>query len=118
MPRSIPEWIGKTPDTPPPPRVVLRVFKGHNGICHITGRKIRPGDKWELDHVKRLKDGGENRESNLAPALKIPHQEKTAAENTQQAKEDRLRKKHLGIETKRKPKWPSRKFNGEVNWNR
>ena len=117
MPRSVPEWIGKTPDSKVPPRVKLRVFDRHKGICHISGRKIRAGDKWDLEHVKRLKDGGENREANLAPALIIPHQEKTAAENKQQAKEDRLRKKHLGLQPEKK-KWPARKFNGEVNWNR
>lgn len=109
MSRSVPEWIGKTDDTPIPPRVRLRVFDAHKGICHISNRKIRPGDKWDCDHVKRIKDGGENRESNLAPALKAPHQAKTAAENRDQAKTDRLRKKHLGL-TPEKPKWPSRPF--------
>jgi len=103
--RSVPEWIGKTPDTKVPPRVRLRVFNAHDGICHISDRKIRPGDKWELEHIKRLKDGGENRESNLAPALIDFHQEKTNAENTLQAKEDRIRKKHLGIKSGRS-QWP------------
>ena len=110
MSRSVPEWIGKTPDTKVPPRVRLRVFDKHNGVCHISNRKIMPGDKWELEHIIRLKDGGENRESNLAPALVIPHQEKTAIENAEQAKTDRLRKKHLGIPTKPKYNWPSRPF--------
>ena len=115
MPRQVAEWIGKTPDTPVPPRVMLRVFDRHKGICHISKRKIRAGEKWECDHVIRLKDGGENREMNLAPALVIPHQEKTAEENKQQAKEDRLRKKHLGIAPK-KWNWPRRNFKGEVTF--
>lgn len=115
MARSVPEWIGKTPDTPIPPRVRLRVFNIHNGICHISQRKIRPGDKWDCDHVIRLKDGGENREGNLAPALKIPHQEKTAQENKQQAKEDRLKKAHLGIKPKKR-KMSYRKFDGTPVW--
>lgn len=107
MPRSVPEWIGKTDDSQPPPRVRLRVFERWDGKCHITGIKIRAGDLWECDHIKRLKDGGENRESNLAPALKWAHSQKTAAENAAQAKADRLRKKHLGI-YKKGPKIPSR----------
>lgn len=107
--RTVPEWIGKTPDTPVPMRVKLRVFARFNGICHISKRKIRPGDKWDCDHVKRIKDGGPNRESNLAPALKEFHQQKTAEENAQQAKEDRIRKKHLGIwESKHPMDWRKR----------
>ena len=117
MSRTVAEWIGKTDDTPVPARVRLRVFERHKGICHISKRKIRPGEAWDCDHIVRLKDGGENRENNLAPALKTPHQKKTAHENTQQAKEDRLRKKHLGISTNKRP-WPSKNFRGEINWNR
>lgn len=109
--RSVKEWIGKTPDSKAPPRVRLRVFDAHGGICHISGRKIRAGDAWELEHVVRLKDGGENRESNLAPALVNFHKEKTADENKQQAKEDRIRKKHLGIWQSKSPKIQSRPFN-------
>lgn len=105
MSRSVPEWIGKTPDSKVPPRVRLRVFDRHKGICHISSIKIRPGDKWELEHIKRLKDGGENRESNLAPALVEPHKEKTSQENKQQAKEDRIRKKHFGIKPQGRSQW-------------
>jgi len=100
MPRSVEEWIGKTDDDMPPPRVRLRIFRAHNGRCHITGRKIRPGDKWECDHIKALILGGENRESNMAPALVIPHDEKSAEEMAVKAKTDEIAKKHLGI---RKP---------------
>lgn len=110
--RKIKEWIGKTPDTQPPPRVRLRVFNKYNGICYLSGRKIRPGMVWELDHIQRLKDGGENCESNLAPALKEYHAVKTAGENKQQAKEDRIRKKHLGIWESKYPKMQSRGFTG------
>ena len=118
MTRSVPEWIGKTDDTPIPPSVKLRVFSRYDGICHISNRKIRPGDDWDCDHVIRIKDGGENRESNLKPALRKQHQIKTADENKQQAREDRLRKKHLGIESnKPKWKWPKRSFPSQ-NWNR
>lgn len=78
MSRAIPEWIGKTPDTPAPPRVRLRVFNAHDGICHIAKRKIAAGEPWQLEHVVALINGGENRESNMAPALVDKHREKTA----------------------------------------
>jgi 5-methylcytosine-specific restriction enzyme A len=37
--RSIPEWIGKTPDSKIPPRVKLRIWERYEGRCHITKRK-------------------------------------------------------------------------------
>lgn len=100
MARSVPEWIGATDDTPVPPRVRLRVFEAHGGRCHLSGRKIMPGDLWECDHVRAIINGGENRESNLAPALKDKHREKTDDDVAEKAHIDRVRKKHLGI-------WPA-----------
>jgi len=94
--RSVPEWIGKTPDTPVPPRVRLRVFEAYEGRCYLSGRKIQPGDVWEVEHKKALSLGGENRESNLAPALKDAHREKTREDVAAKSKADRIRKKHLG----------------------
>lgn len=86
MSRALPEWIGKTPNTPAPPRVRIRIFERCEGKCHISGRKIAPGEPWELDHIKALINGGENRESNLAPALKDKHREKTTADVAEKAK--------------------------------
>lgn len=105
--RSVPEWIGATPDTPVPLRVKLRVFERHGGVCHISGRKIRPGDDWDTDHVKDLALGGLNRESNLAPALKEPHKAKTRITVAAKAKADRMKAKHLGL-VEKKP-WPGTK---------
>lgn len=112
MPRSIPEWIGKTDDTPVPPRVRLRNYDEHDGTCHICGQKIKSGQLWETDHLVRLKDGGENRESNLRPAHKDCHQTKSACENTEQARIDRVRKKHLGIPTRKGRPLPGTKASG------
>lgn len=120
MTRSVPEWIGKTNDTPAPPRVRLRVFERCGGRCHISGQKIRPGDAWELDHVQALINGGENSESNLAPALKAAHRKKTAQDVKQKAKDARVRKKHLGIHQSKHPMQGGRgsklkkKISGEV----
>lgn len=100
MSRSTDEWIGKTDDQAVPPRVRLRVFERHGGICHLSGRKIMPGDAWDLDHVIALVNGGEHRESNMAPALRIEHRKKTARDVAQKSKDRRIRQKHLGI---RKP---------------
>ena len=108
--RSVAEWIGKSPDSKPPPRVLLRIFDRANGCCHISGQKIKPGDKWEAEHVKRLEDGGQNRESNLAPALVEPHKRKSAEERERAAKADKAKKRHLGVQGAPKVKIQSAGF--------
>lgn len=100
--RSVEEWRGKNDDSAIPPRVRLRVFEKFGGICQLSKRKIMPGEEWDLDHIKALWRGGEHRELNLQPVLKQPHREKSAEEQSEQAKADRIRKKHLGI-------WPASK---------
>jgi 5-methylcytosine-specific restriction endonuclease McrA len=59
-----------------------------------------PGEKWELEHIVALANGGEHRESNMAPALVAPHKDKTRADRRLQAKLAKIRKRHIGI---RKP---------------
>lgn len=108
--RTVKEWIGKTDDSKPPPSVRARIFLTHKGICHISKRPIGPADKWECEHVKAIWEGGENRESNMRPALVEPHARKTAEEAGRRAKADRIRQKHLGIFPASKAKIKSRAF--------
>lgn len=108
MARTLPEWIGKTPDTKVPPRVRLRIFEREGGKCWISGRKIRPGDLWDLDHKVALINGGEHRESNLFPALRDKHREKTREDVAAKAKTAAVRSKHLGIRPA--SKWQSQGF--------
>lgn len=114
MSRSVPEWVGATPDTPVPPRVRARIFERHNGVCHRSGRKIMAGDKWDLDHILALINGGEHRESNMAPILVgKPHKDKTAEDVKVKSKTARIRAKHLGLKKPRTIKsW--KRFSGEI----
>ena len=95
--RPVAEWIGKTPQTKIPDRVKLRIVLAQNGKCAITGQKFRPGDTIEYDHEIALINGGENRESNIRAVLTTAHKTKTAKDVAQKAKNDRVRKKHFGI---------------------
>jgi len=95
--RAVPEWIGSSPDAAIPPRVRLRIFEAHGGICHISRRKITASDKWDCDHIIALTNGGEHRESNLAPALRDKHREKTAEDVAIKAKGAKVRARHLGV---------------------
>lgn len=99
--RAVQEWVAKNDDAKIPDRVRLRVFLRAGGICHISGRRILPGDRWDADHVVPLCNGGEHRESNLAPALRAEHRKKTAGDVRLKAKNDRVRKKHFGIKKPR-----------------
>lgn len=67
---------------------------------------------WDVDHVIALCNGGEHRESNMAPALVAPHRIKTKADVREKAKIARIRRRHLGIQKPRTIRqW--RKFNGD-----
>lgn len=101
MPRSVPEWVGATDDAKVPPRVRLRIWEREEGRCWISGRKIMPGEPWELDHKVALINGGQHRESNLFPALKDKHREKTKEDVAIKKETVRVRSKFLSI---RKPK--------------
>lgn len=115
MGRTVPEWIGKTPDAQPSKAVKDRLFLRQNGRCAITGQKIRPGDETHVDHIQALKDGGENRELNLQLVLATPHREKTAAENKGRAKERRIRLKHAGLWPKSRNPLKGRGFSQSRN---
>jgi 5-methylcytosine-specific restriction protein A len=99
MSRATKEWIGRNPDSKIPPRVKLRVFERHGGVCHLSGRKIAAGEPWDCDHVIALVNGGLNRERNLAPALRDKHRQKTADDVAEKAKVARKAKANLGLKT-------------------
>ena len=113
MARSVAEWVGKTDDAHIPDRIRLRVFERYNGRCYVTGRIIRPGDDWQIDHIVAIINGGEHRECNLAPILRDAHKAKTAEDVKEKAIVAKKMKTHLGIRVKKK-KMGYRKFNGTV----
>lgn len=100
--RAIPEWQGRSPDTPCPDHVQIRILLRQSRKCAITGRIIRPGDKTHADHIKPLKAGGLNHESNIQIILVDPHKEKTALEARENAKVERIQRKHYGLKPKSK----------------
>lgn len=110
--RKVPEWIGKTDDSPIPDRVKDRVFEAYDRRCYLTFRPIARGDAWHVEHIKAICNGGENRESNLAPALVEPHKEKTRADRKLKSKSDRVRRKHHGIRRSKHPIMGWRRFDG------
>lgn len=114
--RAIEEWVGSSPDARIPQRVQDRIWLRYKGRCYLSGRKIMPGDKWELEHIRALSMGGEHRERNLAPALKEVHKAKTADEAKARSKADRMRRKANGTWPKSKTPLKSRGFSSTRLW--
>jgi len=117
--RSVPEWTGKTDDTQPPSRVRVRVFEREHGRCHRCTRKIQPGEKWTLEHLTALINGGQNRESNLGLTCDWCLPFKNAQDVSEKSKVYRKKKRHLGLRNKsrfgcaRSSKW-KKKIDGRV----
>lgn len=114
--RKVPEWKGKTPDSKVPENVKLRIFNRYGGRCYLSGRLIRAGDDWQIEHIKPLIDGGEHAEFNLAPALTEPHKVKTKFEARRRAKERRVRKKHFGMHEAKHPMPGGKKSREKITW--
>ena len=117
MSRTVDEWIAKHDDQAIPARVRVRVFDRHHGICHLSGRKIMPGDLWDCDHIIALCNGGEHRELNLAPALRDKHRAKTAEDVADKSKVYQMRKKDIGVKTEKRGGFRGwRKMDGTPVW--
>ena len=106
MTRSVPEWIGKTDDTPAPKRVRLRVYARDEGRCQCGAcgyRLIRAGEAWQTDHYVAIINGGANRETNLRTLLVECHARKTGVDVAEKSMVARVRAKHLGLHKARRP---------------
>ena len=103
--RALPEWQGSTPDAAIPPRVRLRIFERFGGKC-MCGclRKILPGERWELDHIRALINGGAHAENNLCPLLVEHHKRKTKDDVAIKTYNYKRRLAHAGI--KQRKRWP------------
>ncbi len=72
------------------PKVRAQVLLANGGRCYLSGVKIMAGDKWEVEHVIPLAQGGTNDPANLRPALAGAHKIKTAKDAADTARARRL----------------------------
>jgi 5-methylcytosine-specific restriction enzyme A len=114
--RTVPEWIGKTPDTPVPPRVRLRVLKAFGEKCADCTRPITPGVAWTCDHIKALINGGENRERNLRPLCdEVCNPKKNETDVGEKSKVYKKRAAYFGVKPRRSRPMPGgRKSNIKI----
>lgn len=81
----------------------LAIFEKAFGKCHLCERKIQPGEKWEVEHVRPIGLLGADDESNMAPAHVACHATKTAGDRTRISKAKRQAAKHAGIKQAKRP---------------
>lgn len=103
--RDVPEWWGKTDDTPIPPRVKLRVAARANNCCEACGNRIRFGG--EIDHTIALINGGEHRERNLRLLCPACHKIKSGRDVAEKSKTAAAQRK-LGPIKREQSAWSKR----------
>ena len=82
----------------------VRIFNSHNGICHICNGKIQVGERWEVSHPRPLEMGGEDEDSNRAPAHYRCHRTLTATQDIPQiAKAKRREARNIGAHRSSRP---------------
>jgi 5-methylcytosine-specific restriction endonuclease McrA len=94
--RKVPEWRGRTDDTPIPDTVRLRIWMRSKGMCGICGGAVfaSSGDL-EFDHITALCNGGEHREGNIQAVHVYCHSEKTKTDLHAHARTMRKRRRYL-----------------------
>lgn len=125
MPRALEEWVGKTDDQAPPPRVRVRVFERCGGRCHRCTRKVAAGERWTLEHLTALINGGANRESNLGVTCDWCLPAKNAEDVAEKSKTYQRKAAHLGVKPKKGRRLPGckdgpwkQKVGGGWEWRR
>lgn len=112
MARTLKEWIGKTDDTPIPPRVKVRVFGIFRGCCAACTNRIGGKLLARYDHKISLINDGENRENNIQLLCNWCHDNKTVVDVLLKALVYRKKAKHIGIKLKHSRPIPGSRASG------
>lgn len=110
--RSVPEWVGKTPDSAIPPRVQDRVWTRCDSRCHKCTRQHQGEGGWIIEHLIALINGGEHREGNLCLTCPWCKPVKDREDAAIKKKGSRVRKKARGIKTRKSKPMPGSRASG------
>ena len=101
------EDVGTTKRKNITPRLRLKIWEAHKGICVLCSAKIDGvRERWVAEHVIPLSLGGEDAESNMGPAHEACAIKKTfgrTGDIAKAAKAKRVKSKHLGIKKSKNP---------------
>ena len=107
--RAVTEWVGRRPESMPPPTVMARIWDRQGGLCALSGLPIGK-KKWDREHIRPLEDGGLNVESNYQIVLRVEHLKKTIAENKLRKEADRKKLRDIGARASPQRPLQSRDF--------
>ena len=118
------EDVGTTKRKNMTPRLRLKIWEAHKGICVLCNSKIDGvRERWIVEHIMPLALGGEDAEANMGPAHDACAIKKTfgrTGDIAKAAKAKRVKSKHLGIKKSKNPlpsgkgsKW-KKKMDGSV----
>ena len=101
------EDVGTTKRKSMTPRMRLKVWEAHKGICKLCGGKIDGvRERWIVEHIIPLALGGADDESNMAPVHEGCALAKTFGKSgdiAKAAKAKRVKSKHLGLKKSKNP---------------
>lgn len=100
------------------PKQRAEFFAEKEGKCETCKRRIRPGEKWDIDHETSLENQGSNDPENLQLLCEFCHGAKTPKDRKQAATTRRKNTKNIVPSKYQKRSgfrgW--RKFNGDRVW--
>lgn len=95
------------------------VFRDNGGVCYLCGRKVAPGEDWQVEHPLAVALNGPQDLASLKVVHVDCHKPKTAEDIRRIRKADRNAKRAAGI--KKRSRMPGskdsrwrKKVNGEV----
>jgi len=95
------------------PKQRAQLFLSADGKCCLCGGRIDGArERWIVEHLVPLADGGTNDIDNLAPAHEACAKPKTAREATGRARLKRAGMRHLGVKPRKSRPMPGSRASG------
>ena len=88
------------------------IFHRWTGQCHLCGGRITAGERWDVEHVIPLAQGGADEGDNLRPAHTKCHAVKTRDDATNTARAKRREAIHVGAKAPSRNPLPGSKASG------
>lgn len=95
-----------------------KLFLERHGCCRECGRRLGPADKWIVEHVIALENGGTNDWDNLGITCEWCKPKKDAADHAKAAKTRSVATNHVVPRSERKRQGFSgwKRFDGSIVW--
>lgn len=107
------EDVGTTKRGRMTPRRALGIWEMRRGICIICGEPIDGArDDWFIEHPRALELGGSDDDRELGPAHWFHKAAKDAEDHSAAARAKRIKRRHLGIKTRKGPPMPGSRDSG------